>query len=109
MSMHNTISVFAENMYGYRKEMGMTQEELADRLGMDNSYVSLLERGARVPSLITLEKVAEVFGVKPYDLLTTDENEKMTFRKMELTYLITESSSDVVDKIYQIFKELNDA
>jgi len=52
MSMQDTVRIFANKMYAYRVEMKMTQQDLANALGLDNSYVSLLERGARVPSLI---------------------------------------------------------
>jgi len=108
MSMQDVIRTFADKMYLYRKEMGLTQEELAELLELDNSYVSLLERGARVPSLITLDRIAKVFGVKPYDLLVVDPDDKDTFRQKELTYIITEAPSEKVDKIYRIMKILGE-
>jgi len=109
MSMQNTIRTFADKMYNYRKEMGLTQEELAEMLDLDNSYVSLLERGARVPSLITLDRIAKIFGVKPYDLLfSKPEDEKYTFRQKELIYFIGEGNPDSIDKIYRIMKILGE-
>lgn len=47
----------------------MTQVELAARLGLRQGYVSGLERGARVPSLEMLARIAEALRVKPWRLL----------------------------------------
>ena len=110
MTMQDTIRTFADKMYNYRKEIGLTQEELAEMLDLDNSYVSLLERGARVPSLITLDRIAKIFGVKPHDLLfSTPEDEKYTFRQKELLYFITEGAPEKIDKVYRIMKILAEA
>ena len=103
--MQDTIKVFASKMYNFRKEMKLTQEELADVLGLDNSYVSLLERGARVPSLLTLDRIAKAFKVKAADLLTeVPRGEKYSFRQKELLYIIREGSPEDVDKIYRVMK-----
>jgi len=109
MSMQESIRTFADKMYGYRKEMGLTQEELADMLELDNSYVSLLERGARVPSLITLDRIARAFGVKPHDLLINNPNgEDYNFKQKELIYIIEEAPAEKVDRIYRIMKILDE-
>jgi len=103
--MQDTIKIFAGKMYNYRKEMKLTQEELAEKLDLDNSYVSLLERGVRVPSLLTLDRIAKVFGVKAADLLTElPKGEKFSFRQKELLYMIKEGSPEDVDKIYRVMK-----
>lgn len=103
MSLQDTVRTFADRMYAYRVEKKMTQEELADLLELDNSYVSLLERGARVPSLLALGKIAEVFGVKPTDLLVEPEkDEKLTFKQLELIYSITDGKPEDIDKIHRI-------
>ncbi len=43
----------------------MTQEELAGAAGLEQSYISLLERGLRTPGLDTLFRIARAFGIKP--------------------------------------------
>ena len=103
MSLQDTIRIFANRMYDYRVEMKMTQEELADALELDNSYISLLERGARVPSLITLDRIAKVFGIRPSDLLTEfPKGDKYNFKQRELRYMIEEGDPVGVDKVYRI-------
>jgi transcriptional regulator with XRE-family HTH domain len=45
------------------------QRELADRVSIDPSLISMLESGKRRPSLDTLEKIANALGI-PFHLLT---------------------------------------
>ncbi len=45
-----------------RKEAGMTQQELAEKLGMDKSYVSKVERGMIMPSVSLFYEFIEALG-----------------------------------------------
>jgi transcriptional regulator with XRE-family HTH domain len=48
-----------------RKEKGYTQEELAFKSSLDRTYISLLERGLRVPTIITLFKLSSALEIQP--------------------------------------------
>ena len=43
----------------------MSQEELADRAGVDRTYVSILERGLKSPTLETFERVCAALDTLP--------------------------------------------
>lgn len=47
----------------------MEQRDLARLLGVDASYISLIESGRRVPSTAVLERIAKSFGVPLYLLM----------------------------------------
>jgi transcriptional regulator with XRE-family HTH domain len=47
-----------------RKAAGLTQADLAERMGVDRAYVSGLELGRRNPTIITVWHVAEALGVR---------------------------------------------
>ena len=51
------------NISAFRKQCGMTQAELADKLNYSDKAVSKWERGESVPDVITLAQIAEFFGV----------------------------------------------
>lgn len=53
----------------YRDTAGLSQQELADRVGIAKSYVSSLELGYRAPSLNLLVKIARSLGVRPGELV----------------------------------------
>ncbi len=57
-----------------RKSSNLSQKELADRCNLDRTFISLLERGERQPSLTTLFAVAKVLKVSPSVIVTQIEN-----------------------------------
>ncbi len=42
-----------------RKQAGLTQEQLAERMGIKQPYIARLEGGSNNPSVSTLERIAE--------------------------------------------------
>ncbi len=46
-----------------RNLSGMTQEELADKIGMSRAYVGYIEQGRNVPTLETLDKIARALKI----------------------------------------------
>ena len=55
-----------------RKERGLTQEQLAERSGLSQQYLSGLERGRRNPTIVTLFEIAAALGVSHVDLVKPD-------------------------------------
>lgn len=60
---------FGQKMQKVRKDKGVTQEELAARLSMHRTYIGLIERGERNPTIRTLYKIAKALKVPASDLL----------------------------------------
>ena len=59
----------AENIRFYRKQLGLTQEELAAKLNGKKSLVSNYENGYSTPDIYTLCRLAEIFDVTLDDLV----------------------------------------
>jgi transcriptional regulator with XRE-family HTH domain len=57
------MSKLAENIRNYRKEMGFTQEELAERLGITLGTISKWERGSSEPDIDYIMDLAEIFRI----------------------------------------------
>jgi len=52
----------AELVYTMRVQAGLTQTELARRIGSGQPYVSAVERGVKTPTLDTFRKMAAATG-----------------------------------------------
>ncbi|MFA6179168.1 MAG: PAS domain-containing protein [Candidatus Methylopumilus sp.] len=68
-------SAFSVVLKRLRKQLGVSQEVLAQEAGLDRTYISLLERGARSPSLITITLLAKSLQIQPSELLRMIEAE----------------------------------
>lgn len=66
--------VVALNLRRLRKELGISQEDLAEKCGLHRTYVGAIERSERNITLQTLEKIADSLGVSPHDLLKDHPN-----------------------------------
>lgn len=60
---------FGQKMQKVRQSTGVTQEELAAQLGMHRTYIGLIERGERNPTVRTLYKISKALKVTSDKLL----------------------------------------
>ncbi|MGO4706312.1 helix-turn-helix domain-containing protein [Microvirga sp. 2MCAF38] len=58
-----------ENVRLLRLQANLTQQEVADRIGVDRAHVSALEAGTRNPTILSLWHISLALGVKITDLL----------------------------------------
>jgi transcriptional regulator with XRE-family HTH domain len=72
-----------DRMKYMRKARGLSQYELAERLGRDQSYVSKIERGMTVPMRVA-EDIAHALLCNVSDLAQPEEP-TLTFKLSELT------------------------
>ena len=60
------------NVLRVRLASGLTQEQLAEKSGHSQQYISGLERGARNPTVVSLFELAQALRVTPVDLIAPD-------------------------------------
>jgi transcriptional regulator with XRE-family HTH domain len=61
--------VICKRIKKHRGEIGMTQEDLAEKVGVSRVYIGYVEQGRNTPSLEILEKIAKNLKVKLRDLV----------------------------------------
>lgn len=61
--------IFGCVLQGHRKEKGYSQEKLALICQLDRTYISLLERGLRSPSIRTIFLIANALNINPSQLV----------------------------------------
>jgi transcriptional regulator with XRE-family HTH domain len=66
-------TIFGQVLKNIREEAGITQETLASNSELDRTYISLLERGLRTPTIATLFKMAPSLQKQPSEILAIVE------------------------------------
>ncbi|WP_338021833.1 helix-turn-helix transcriptional regulator [Aquabacter cavernae] len=71
------------NVRRLRLAAGLSQEDVAARMGVDRAYISSLEAGRRNPTVVTVWHAAEALGVSIKALFEEDEDARppLTERK----------------------------
>ena len=64
-----------ENLKEIRKEKGLSQKELADKVGIEQSALSHLETGRNNPTITTAQALAKALGCTVDDLIREPEAE----------------------------------
>ena len=96
--------IFIQNLKYYRKQAGLTQEKLAEKIEMSTSYIGDMEARERFPSAETIDKIANALNIPVSTLFNergNPESIKNTFSKIYGTTLKEELS-------HRILKDIND-
>jgi transcriptional regulator with XRE-family HTH domain len=64
--------VFAKRVRARRKELGISQEELADRAEVHRTYVSQVERALNNVSIDNIARISEALGIEASELLRSE-------------------------------------
>lgn len=80
---------FAKNLTLYRKTLGLTQIELAEKLNYSDKSISKWERGDGLPDLAVTAQLAEIFGLTVNDLIAEKPRRRLmtTRNKIIITML----------------------
>ena len=66
----NLKTIIKENLIRYRKSAGLTQAQLASKLGYSDKTISRWEREEGVPDIYVLKEIADLYGITVNDLIT---------------------------------------
>lgn len=64
---------FGRILQAKRLQVGLSQEQLSQQCNLDRTYISLLERGLRQPTIASLFSISKVLGIKPSELIKLTE------------------------------------
>ena len=91
-----------EKIQYYRKKVGMSQEELGNRLLLSRQTISLWEMDKTAPTVDNLIRLKEIFGVSVDEILSGEEIPQAT----------SENNNDIPNESYKFeftFKEAKQA
>lgn len=63
------VSIFGTVLRELREKNNLSQEKLAEYCDLDRTYISLLERGLRQPTISTIFKLSKALNLKPSSLV----------------------------------------
>lgn len=93
-----------------RRRIGMTQTELADRLGMTPKYISNIECGSKIPRLETFVTIANLLGSDAntllMDVLTVSDEIRCSELWADLTRLPAEKRAKALRMLELVMQEL---
>lgn len=101
MSKDSIQIVFARNLRSRRKKLGLTQSELAERIGVSTSFITEIETGKKAPSFTTIERISIATGAPAWTFFcehgTVGEE---GIRNLEaLSYTLKESVFNAIDEV----------
>lgn len=94
-----------EKIKDLREKSGMTQTELANKVGVSKSVISAYEKGIRNPSYKVVPLIAKVFNVSQLYFFEKGEWQKPSFT-VDISDLTKEQQKIIVSLINQ-FRESN--
>lgn len=84
-----------------RKAIGLTQAELSEKVGISEKYLSRMENGKQVPSVVVVAKICEALCISADTLLSLN---KITISNTSIHNEIAGFSTDEQKQIVEIIK-----
>ncbi|HDQ25180.1 MAG TPA: XRE family transcriptional regulator [bacterium] len=102
--------VIGSNITMFRKQNKLRLKDLAQKSGISLSFLGNIEKGARSPTLYTIQKIAEALGKPLASLIAYRASEKYMPKENQLTLniikLVSEKDIEEKKKIYRILQLL---
>ncbi len=98
--------IIAGNIRRVRKEMGLTQAELAERVSISSGYMCDIERSRRWPSADNLAKLAEELKLDPFQLFLPTEDSPYFDRHRTLTSFSRQVKEAFDEKMSEVFDSM---
>ena len=105
--MKDTSNFFPTNLQYLRKDKHLTQNELANKIGVDQTTIGRWEDGNREPTIGNVVNIAEVFNISIPDLLGKDlTKENNIFDETEVLFdkykeFLSESDKNIIKAIIE--------
>ncbi len=102
----NTLNLFGKRVRELRKAKKITQEQLAELIGVEQQQICRIEKGGCFTTIETLEKMSEALDV-PVDELFNFTHQKETDTLVEeLNLLLKSASASQIKLIYRIVNDI---
>jgi len=104
--MQSTKNQLGARIREIRRAHGLTQEQLAVLVDIEQKHVSCIERGKNAPTIDRLQKISEVLNVPVKDFFDFGNKSKEEVRLRSIDKMVQELDEDKRKIAYKIFSDI---
>lgn len=101
-----TLQLFGKRIKELRKQNKITQEKLAEMIGVEPQQICRIEKGVCFTTMETLEKISRSFNVNIEELFKFSHLESDSALIAEMNELFKHAESDRIKLIYRIVSDI---
>ncbi len=102
--MRNTLQLFGRRVKELRKSHKLTQEQLAEIIGLDPKQICRIENGTCFTTFETLQKISKNFNVDIYDLFYYQHKQPKDALIKEMNEIFINAPDETIELMYKIVK-----
>jgi len=99
---------FGEKIRNARKSLGLTQRQLADKIGVSNTSISNWEKGLSRPDADLIQKLCQILCLQPNDFYGTNdapaENSRRAVSDEDIKFALFGGDREISDAMYDEVK-----
>lgn len=101
--------LLGERISEWRTALSVTQEELSYMTGISAPYISMIERGKKKPSLVTVTAIADALGVTVDELMAGNQLSNSNDYLSDFDFLLSDCTVKEKRFMYEILKSMKKA
>ncbi len=105
--MTNIKQKFGKRVKELRKNKGFTQEQIAERIGIEPPNISKLEKGTHFPLPENIEKIAKALDVKVVDLFDFEHFSNKNILLKEIHTYLEHADEKEIEFLYKMIYNLS--
>ncbi len=102
----DTLKLFGKRLKEIRKNKNYTQENLAERIGLEPKQICRMENGVCFTSFDKLQKIAQTLNVELYEIFKFNHKQPKDALIKEMNEIFKNASNEKIELIYKIITTL---
>jgi transcriptional regulator with XRE-family HTH domain len=92
--------IFARNLRENRRKCGLSQEKLAEKVGISTQYLAMMEIARKFPTSSVLERIAGAMNINVYELFLIDHSprDELELLRQDIISEMKQTFGDIIEK-----------
>ncbi len=105
--MQDKLNILGKRIAELRSKKGLTQEQLAERVGYSTNHISKLELARTNPSFELLIKISSALNIELKDLFDFKDYITSDYIRNEMIKIINSSNDKQIKLLYKIYRSIS--